>query len=272
MDYKKLEIARESQEAHDIAEEAVKEAEDLEQRLGEQQGSTERARQEAEAELGRAQAAAQANADVAERNWKALDRQRRGRLRAFRHLVEVIEAAQLRSADVRTTAESMLNIAADRIREAVGVERDDDFSISIFQRDAGKGARARMRRVGCYCTHAKERKYDKVSWAKGRGYTGTLWNEATANTQASLVIADTRLPELRDRYPVDRPDPQRDARYVSVAAFPILIGRTQNVWGVVTATIDRENVFARIAGKPTQGVEMAEDVAYVAALLAGLGA
>jgi hypothetical protein len=100
-----------------------------------------------------------------------------------------------------------------------------------------------------------------------------VWHEATANLNAELVIADTSAPEVKARCPVDTPNAEWDERYRSVAACPIRIQRSQEVWGVVTATINRTGVFARVGANsaPTQGVEMTEDIAYVAALLAGLG-
>lgn len=231
----------------------------------------------AEAEIERRitqiHAETQARLDEKDRISTRLGRQRRARLRAMRRLVETMEAALLRKADVTTTAEKMLVSANDQIRQAVGVETSDYFTISIFRRE-GSGHEERMCRIGCYATHAKERDYDLVSWKKGRGYTGTVWNDATANVNAEVVLSDTTLPEVRVRCPVDDPDPEREARYLSVAAYPIRIERSQNVWGVVTATIDRKHVFAREGDKarPTQGVEMVEDIAYVAALLAGLDA
>lgn len=213
----------------------------------------------------------QSTLDEKERIARILDRQRRARLRAMRRLVETVEAALLLKDDVVTTAEKMLVSANDQIRQAVGVETSDYFTVSIFRCEPGADGE-RMCRIGCYSTHHKEREYDAVSWRKGRGYTGTVWNDATANVNAELVIPDTTLAEVRARCPVDDPDPEREARYVSVAAYPIRIRRSQNVWGVVTATINRKNVFARVGenAKPTQGVEMVEDIAYVAALLAGL--
>lgn len=255
MDYKKLEIAREAQAAHELAEEALGAAEDAEARRL--------------AEMEKTDQAKGALREVTQ-NAIALDRQRRSRLLAMRGMIETVEAALLRKEDAQTTAEKMLNVINEHLRQAVGVEASDDFSISIFRREPLSTHVECMRRIGCYSTVAKEREYDDVFWKKGRGYTGTLWHEATVNRDAKLILPDTTLPELRERYPVDAPDLVRDARYLSVACYPILIQRTQNVWGVVTAAINRRNVFARIDDRPTQGVELVEDIAYVAALLAGL--
>ena len=227
---------------------------------------------EAEKRVLQAAADAQARIEETERNAKAMDRQRRARLRAMRGLVETVEAALLRKDDVAKTAERLLQGVNEHIRLAVGVEPTDDFTMSIFRCEA-RPEGARMCRIGCYATLHKERKHDEICWEKGQGFTGTVWHEATANLKAELVIPDTSLSEVKQRCPVRNPDPEWDERYRSVAAYPIRIQRSQEVWGVVTATINRTGVFARVGPKsaPTQGVEMTEDIAYVAALLAGLG-
>ncbi len=208
-----------------------------------------------------------------DQTWNALDRQRRARLLAMRKMVEVVEAALLHKGDVKFTAQKLLDDANEHMRRVIRCTAEDYFTVSIFRRETRNPTDGeRMHRIGCYATVSKEKSYDDLSWAKGKGYTGTLWNDATANAKADLALPDTTAPGIREKFPVDDFDPEREARYISVAAFPILIERTENVWGVVTSTIDRTGVFERIDGRATQGVEMVRDIAYVAALLAGLDA
>jgi GAF domain-containing protein len=85
------------------------------------------------------------------------------------------------------------------------------------------------------------------------------------------VIGDTSDEAIKTQYLVDRPDPGREALYRSVAAIPILVNSGNEVWGVVTATTNRPNVFVRDKENiKVQNVEMIRDIARVAALLAGL--
>ena len=264
-----VEAVNASREAIELRLEAEKDIAEAKHALSDQKRLTKAAKEQGAAEL----AAAQRNLEQLDSAWKLLDRRRRARSFAVRKMIENAEAALLHKADVKTSAQKMLEDANEHIREAVRCRTEDYFTLSIFRRETRSASEGeRMYRIACYATVTKEKSYDDLSWAKGKGYTGTLWNDAAANAKARLVLPDTTLPGIREKYPVDNYDPERESRYVSVAAFPILIERTENVWGIAIATADRKNAFNMEDVKSRQGVEMVADVAYVTALLASVDA
>ena len=128
-----------------------------------------------------------------------------------------------------------------------------------------------MQRIAAQWTDPEKAAAGGRSWARGEGFTGVAWNNAITNRFGDVIEDDTTKPHCRSQYPVKSIDPEREALYKSVAAIPILVGGTNDVWGVVTATSSRVGVFKRDTSNVTvQNVEMIRDIARIAALLAGL--
>lgn len=238
LDYKKLEIGREAEEANLLADQSLSLVEER---------------------------------DAALNAARLLDMKRRERFLAIEQMVESIEAGLIRRADAHAVAETLLRRAIAAIRKAVDYQAPDFFTISIFQRTTLTSGTEMMCRIAAQWTDPERASAGGRDWGLGQGYTGVAWNNARVNPAGDVIEADTLMEHCRTQYPVEHADPQREALYRSVAAIPILVGGTNEVWGVVTATSDRPGVFKRDDPKVTvQNVDMIRDIARIAALLAGL--
>jgi hypothetical protein len=248
MDYKKLEISGDARSAHALVDDALAELETCERQLT--------------ADAAAAAAAAQAA--------KEFDARRHARIEAVRLMIETLEAALLKGKSAAETAELLLRIAADPIRRAVDYKAGDLFTLTIFKREARTAAEGeRMHPIAREWTDPAAADGGR-SWEKGKGYTGVLWSMASANRKISLVEPDTSLEGVREKYPVDTADLQRENRYRSIASFPITIGPDDGIWGIVTATSSRPLVFDHRGDLARQSVETVRDVALIAGLLAKL--
>jgi hypothetical protein len=245
MDFKKLEIGNEAKNSLKVAEDSINLSSELEKKL----------KIESEGFKSHLE-------DCRQFDLKRLDR-----IEAIRLMVEVAEAALLTNASVEKSAEHLLSMAGSKIRASCDYKTDDFHTITIFQMIAG--APDKMVPIARSWTDPSKADGGR-SWEKGFGYTGLLWSWAVDNSKAQIVEPDTATPEARARYRVGEPDAEREARYRSVACFPILVGRENKVWGVVTATSSRAGVFKHEGGLARQSVECVRDVAMVAGLLAKL--
>lgn len=243
MDYKKLEISQDAKNALQIADDTLQTLKTRETELASARETVEQARE--------------------------FDEKRLARIEAIRLMIESIEAAFLKNADVRKSAEQMLEIASGKLRRAMDYHAGDFLTFTLFQR-TGEGEDEQMRPIAREWTDKDGSVELGRSWKKGDGYTGMLWQMALANSEAQVVESDTQLPDVRARYRVPNSDPVREGRYRSVASFPILIGKDNEVWGVVTVTSDRSNVFGHTSNLARQSVEAVRDVALAAGLLAKL--
>lgn len=237
LDYRKLEIVREAKDAHDVAEQAL----DLLH------------------ERGRA-------IETAE----TLDRKRRERLLAIEQMLEAVEIGLIKKRNAAEVATIMLSRSIAAIRKAIDYEASDFLTVTIFQKMQSADGEE-MCRIGWQWTDPAKGEAGGRSWKLGQGYTGSAWNNALVNPDGDVIEADTHLEHCRKQYPVENSQASRENLYRSVAAIPILVGATNEVWGVVTATSDRSSVFQRdTSNVKVQNVDMIRDVARIAALLAGL--
>lgn len=253
-DYKKMEISQDAKDAHRDMDEALEEME------------------RSEAELGRARDT------VGHANM--LDKKRLARLEALRRMIENVEAALLSGADAETSAENVLKYAIGNLQRAVDYQAGELLTFTIFRKSSVNGEDV-MLPIAREWTDKEDPNLGR-HWKMGYGYTGAVWAMAAANPKASVIEADTLLPEARQRYRVENADEVREQCYRSVASFPILIGKKNEIWGVVTATSDRAGVFGVVdrKGDPAgqskgdlawQSVETVRDLALAAGLLAKLG-
>jgi hypothetical protein len=199
------------------------------------------------------------------------DRRRVDRLQAFTLMLKAIELALHNGHHCNQAAQLMLEAARDEILRAVDYRASDYLSIAIFRRMVIDGDEV-MHRVGWVPTNAHKAgdRYGR-NWSKGYGYTGVAWELVERGERGGVVEPDTTPEHVRRRYPVPSADPVREQLYKSVAAIPILVGGTDDVWGIVTVTTDRKAVFSHAPGLPFQSVGMVSDIAAVAALLAQCG-
>lgn len=242
MDFKKLEISQDAKDAHRTADEAI----------------------QALATKALELDAATALAEEA----VLFDRKRLARIEATRLMIESVEAAFLSSADAQRSAMLLLQNAIFSLRNAVDYRAGDFLTFTIFQK-VKRGRVELMQPIAREWTDVREAANLGRSWKRGEGFTGSLWSLAHDNRKASVVEPDTQKPEAH-RYKVDSADPERERRYRSVASFPILVGRENEIWGVVTATSDRPGVFDHTGDLARQSVETVRDIALVASLLAKL--
>lgn len=244
MDYRKLELGQEAKNALRVADEAIEAAD-----------AAQRKQAEIEARLAR-------SSDEA----VAFDAKRLSRIEALRLMIETVEAALLQDATPEASAQTMLDIAGARIRDAMDYRAGDFHTITIFkcQRDPDQ-----MTPIARNWTDLGAAQGGR-SWPKGQGYTGALWSLAANNPRAQIVEPDTLLPGAQQRYHVADADPGREERYRSVASFPIIVGAENAVWGAVTATSSRAGVFDHQGDLARQSVEITRDIAVVAGLLAKL--
>lgn len=242
LDFRKLELGCEAKDAYALADEAITQAD-----------------------------AAQAHLSAVEARAAMLDRMRRERLLAIEQMIEAAEAGLLIKADAASTAHRLLRRSISSIRKAIDYDSKDFLTISIFRKQIEPDGVERMIRIATQWTDPERASGGGRNWALGKGYTGVAWRNAMTNPRGYVVIPDTGLPHVRTEYPVDDGDPEREKLYRSVAAIPILIGGTNNVWGVVTATTDRTHVFGHdTATLAVQSIDMIRDIARIAALLSGL--
>lgn len=242
LDFKKLEISQDAKDAHRTADESI-------QALAASQSVLEAER------AARSQAA-------------TLDRKRLARIEATRLMIESLEAALLRNADTRLAAQQLLMNSSASLRNAIDYQTSDFLTFTIFRKTkAGRGEV--MRPIAREWTDARETTTLGRQWKRGEGFTGYLWSLAQDNREASVVEPDTQKPEAQ-KYKVNTADARRESRYRSVASFPILVGRDNEIWGVVTATSDRAGVFDHQGDLARQGVETVRDVAMIASLLTKL--
>lgn len=159
-------------------------------------------------------------------------------------MIEVVEAALLNNLSARETAQRLLQFSAAPLRKAVDYQSqsDDLFTITIFKAETGEDGKERMVPIAREWTDSAASAGGRA-WAKGKGYTGVLWQLASSNSQASVIEPDTETAGIRERYPVDHYDADKEATYRSVASYPITIGANDQVWGCVTATSSRAGVF-----------------------------
>lgn len=245
LDFKKLEIAQEAKGAHEIADEAI--------------SALEASQLEA--------SAAQRRCDDAAR----MDVKRLARIDATRLMIESISAAGLTNADQAASAGRLLERAVSTLRNAVDYEAGDFLTFTIFQ---VQGARTspRMVPIARQWTDLNAAQSLGRSWRVGEGYTGRLWEHAKNDPAAHVIESDTASSDALGRYRVPGASPDREARYRSVASFPILVGENNKVWGAVTATSNRPGVFDHSGQMAKQNVETVRDVALAASLLANLRA
>lgn len=202
----------------------------------------------------------------------------RAQLRVTLHqvLLQAVETASLQRAKTPAKIQMLLEIATDKLLQALTIERQEDWTISVFQRKP-RGKADAMVRIAQKWAAAADAKKDKRVWFKAEGYTGAAWE-----TRKPVIVDDARSaiakgiyhvpPEkrvLRDDVRGIRADVER---YVSAASFPIRVGpanpRDPNwqPWGIITVTTDRPGLFSH--EDSAAAGENREVVRYLAALIA----
>lgn len=198
------------------------------------------------------------------------DKRRRSRLLAHTQSLEVIEGAVVNDADVALAAQQLLKRTFSLLRDSIDYRSEDHLSISIFRKTDVDGEQ-KMCRIAVQSTNPDWISENPRRWRLGRGYTGVCWNRAANGAKGEVIIPDTQTEDVKNDYPVDEPNEERDGQYRSIASIPILIGEDDSVWGVVTATSSRVATFKRDPENDrVQNVDTIRDVARYAGILAAL--
>lgn len=167
----------------------------------------------------------------------------------------------------------MLQHAVGSIRNAIDFHGEDMLSISIYRRQ-GSGKAERLARVATQWTHPTKANDGKLFCERNDGYAGHAWVDAESHPDSfgDVVISDTAQDHIRQKYPVTGSTAELEALYLSVAAIPILVKKSNEVWGMIFATSSRKDVFApeEAAHSAIQNVGMIKDIARNCALLKAL--
>ncbi|MXP10763.1 GAF domain-containing protein [Pseudoblastomonas halimionae] len=169
-----------------------------------------------------------------------LDEKRRALLDMQTDIYEACETLP-KSTPVERVVKAILDIGSVNINAAIGFEAGEVWAFSIF-RKTGKGRAQKMERIAVHWADREGEGREARDWKKKEGFTGWAWHDAT-----DVIVDDARNAEHGGKYDASddkRHDSDKD-RYVSAAAIPILIGKSNVVWGVVTATSNASGRFKR---------------------------
>jgi hypothetical protein len=212
--------------------------------------------------------ASEAQATAAQALAEAFDERRRERLAALDIMLRTVRVGFETRAGASETAASMIRAAVRPLRRALDYDGREFLTLAIYRR-AGAGATEQMVRIAADWSIPDQGEDGRMSWTRGRGYTGTLWLKAEANPAARIVLAETNSDEVRRDYPVDNADPARELLYRSIAAYPILAGAENRVWGIVIATSNRPRRFANDSAHVMRhSVELVLDIARICEIVA----
>jgi hypothetical protein len=200
--------------------------------------------------------------------YEALDLRRRARIEAAKQMREAVEQALANAAEsVGDAAQFLLETAIASIETAAGFDPGELWSISVFEIQ-GRGAAKALRRVAVARADRGSERGPPRSWRKGEGFVGVAWLN-----NRDVIIPDSQADGIAHEYPV----PPRKARegdserYRSMAAIPIHVGRSQDIWGVVAFSSDREGRFRRDPdNNRAQSVDTVRMFAGMMALLAAV--
>jgi len=158
-------------------------------------------------------------------------------------LGEMIESSTLAAVgDDTKIAFDMMQLAGRSLAIACGFAQNDRWTICIYKvvKDTATGEEnlvcvGHKRALDCDITSARK-------WPMGEGVAGL-----TAYTKRKQIIPDLHAPELQNLLGAHGLSRDGDGeRYKSMAAFPIIPLGTGQLWGVATATNDREGHFNHV--------------------------
>lgn len=169
-----------------------------------------------------------------------LDDKRRALLEMQSDIYEACEAMPL-NRPLSEVLEKILAVGSVNINAAIGFDSGEAWAFSIFQK-TGNGRGQKMTRVAVHWADREGEGHSPREWKKKEGFTGWAWHDAQ-----DIIVDDVRLSEHSGKYaaPADKRLDNDMRRYISAAAIPILIGTSDKVWGVVTATSNSAGRFRR---------------------------
>lgn len=206
-------------------------------------------------------------------DMKDLDDQRLQLQSAFVYMIEKAEDIILSGGQYTTTVtiEKLFEVCQAEILGSMGMTYSEKMTISVYQVDKASPSGEEILNiiVNKKPNKAEEQDYTSRSWKKGEGYSGQAWMQAD-----EVVVPDSFL--VPDSYHVKNlseksPDQRAELkRYRSVAAVPILVGRSNEVWGVVSVTTDRPNKFSTTSLDDDVAAQNVETVRILAKMIAVL--
>jgi hypothetical protein len=170
---------------------------------------------------------------------------------------EVIATKLLNEKD---DVEKILTAALTALPIGLGLKIEDDYCISVFQRqtvdDVERMVRFAERRSG----ENQIPNPQSRSWARGEGFTGHAWK-----TEAPVLIDDSGLEHWRSMILGITDDDV--VKYRSVACFLIRPGPKEGkVWGALTVTTSKANCFG--PSSKSLGIARGDAVRSIANIIA----
>lgn len=204
-------------------------------------------------------------------DMKGLDDQRLQLQSAFVYMIEKTEDIVL-SSDQHATKDiikTLFEVCQAEILGSMGMTYSEKMTISVYQVDKAPSSGEDILNiiVNKKPNKADEQHYTSRSWKKGEGYSGQAWMQAD-----EVVVPDSFLvPESYHVKNLSEKSLDQKAelkRYRSVAAVPILVGRNNDVWGVVSVTTDRPNKFSTTFLDDDVAAQNVETVRILAKMIA----
>ena len=187
-------------------------------------------------------------------------RARGDRLEAGSLMRDAIAAAVTADLDAGDALDAMLDFAKLRLVAAFGFDAAEYWAVTIFSMDDGG---TQMTKIAALWNDATTSALASRDWSKGEGFTGVAWRN-----ERPVIVPDMTQPGMSEAYPVPQGkfrDHDR-LRYRSAASYPVIVGGV--VWGVVTATSDRQGRFDLDSADGTEAARTVQDLAGYAGLLA----
>lgn len=150
--------------------------------------------------------------------------------------------------NIKELVDGLLNSSRSSILSSIGVTHSDKYSLTVYRVNHGNAKEPFLEVLHNLRADVQEQMKPARQWLKGEGYSGQAWL-----TKKAVIIEDA-LTSASGHFPYIPPDKEKGngtanviedrAQYRSVASAPVCLGDENKVWGVVTVTLDRENVFS----------------------------
>lgn len=189
---------------------------------------------------------------------------------ANRVMLESVENLLIHpSGSISDDVQTVFDVCTPTLLDALGMEFEEDYTISVFQRDAVKN---KMVRIAESWFNQDEAQHDKREWDKGQGFTGQSWS-----AKHTIGVPDANDPVARQIYamaPQDYPEALKgfgirpdEERFRSFACVPIMVGADSEPWGILTVTSDAIGRFDAVDGD-SRGADNIPTLRLAAALVA----
>lgn len=164
-------------------------------------------------------------------------------------------------ADLTGAIDEMVDAALPHLLISVGFGSTEAWAISVFQVRGDELVRVSAKRAHRHDEHKQARR-----WKKNEGFVGAAWAREDA-----VIVTDGQDDATADEWKVPEGlrKPYDATRYRSMAAVPVRLGNSAQIWGVIAVSSDRAGRFRR---RPNDRQEQAVDTVRLVARMAALAA